>query len=64
MLHGLPSYQTEAMPTCGRSMPASSFPTSVAYSCACPAPCVFRCVMTAEYRLSAESCSAFGSTAS
>ena len=64
MLHGLPSYQTEAMPTCGLFMPFSSFPTSVAYSCAWPAPCVRRCVITAEYWLGAPACSSLASTAS
>ncbi len=30
MLHGLPSYHTEAMPTCGLFIPSATLPTSVA----------------------------------
>ena len=43
MLHGLPEYHTELMPTCALFMSASLIP--VAYSMACDAPCDLGCVM-------------------
>ena len=64
MLHGLPSYQTEAIPTCGLFIPSGTLPTSVAKSCACPAPCVFRCVITAEYLFGLPACASLDPTAS
>ena len=42
MLHGLPEYQTEEMPTCALSMSDGSKP--VAYSIAWLAPWDFGCV--------------------
>src|SRR5438552_14348214 len=43
ILHGLPSYQTLATPTCGFCISSSESP--VAYSIACDAPCDFGCVI-------------------
>lgn len=42
MLHGLPEYQTDDIPTCAFDMSEGSRP--VAYSIACEAPCDFGCV--------------------
>ena len=42
ILQGLPSYQTEQMPTWGLFMSSSLSP--VAYNIACEAPCDFGCV--------------------
>merc|ERR1719326_1387688 len=64
MLQGLPSNQVEHIPTCGFDIPSFSFPTSVAYNCACPAPCVRRCVITAEYRFALPAFAGSGGTAS
>jgi hypothetical protein len=49
-LHGLPEYQTDAMPTCALSMSAVDMP--VAYSIACDAPCDLGCVMARLTELS------------
>jgi hypothetical protein len=43
MLHGLPEYQTDEMPTWALFMSVSLMP--VAYSIACEAPCDLGCVM-------------------
>src|SRR3569623_1046330 len=50
MLHGLPSYQTAPMPTCG--LARSSTVRPVAMSIAWLAPCEAGWVMREEYRLS------------
>src|SRR3954467_1725449 len=49
MLHGLPSYQTLAIPTCGLSRAAGDRP--VARSIACDAPWIAGCVIREEYGL-------------
>src|ERR1700761_8658209 len=50
MLHGLPSYHTDEMPTCALDMSSSLMP--VAYSMACDAPWDLGCVMAADTLLS------------
>jgi len=50
MLHGLPEYQTDEIPTWALFKPSSVMP--VAYSIACDAPCDFGWVMVAETLLS------------
>src|SRR5687767_13283577 len=55
MLHGLPSYHTAPIPTCG--LFRSSQESPVAISIACDAPWLAGWVMREEYRLS---CVVFG----
>ena len=50
MLHGLPVYHTEDMPTCALLNPSSVMP--VAYNIACEAPWDLGCVILAETLLS------------
>lgn len=49
MLHGLPEYQTDEIPTCALFMSEGVRP--VAYSIACEAPCDLGWVMAAEVLL-------------
>lgn len=56
MLHGLPLYQTDEIPTCPLFKSSSWSP--VAYSIACEAPCEMGCVTWRETLLIAESASA------
>ncbi|KAG9792242.1 hypothetical protein KCU88_g816, partial [Aureobasidium melanogenum] len=50
LLHGLPLYHTDDIPTCALFMSASFSPT--AYNMACDAPCDFGCVTIRDTRLS------------